>query len=74
MIWRQPRDMFVSNYANHIVYEIYTHSENIYFIQNKETLKIECVKNISNSNRNETLPCVWGGEGGQTVLQDKRLS
>ena len=74
LIWRQPREMNVLNYANHMVFEVYTNSGYFYFIQDKGSDKIECVRKIWNSDRDETLPCVWGGKGGQDVLQSKRLS
>lgn len=74
LIWRQPREISVLNYPNHMVYEIYTNSGFQYLVQDKTTEKIECVKKILFNDRDEGLPCLWPGERGQTILSDKRLS
>lgn len=73
LIWRQPREMNVLNYSNHIVFEIYTNNGYLYCIQEKASGNVEFTKKMWDSDRNEALPCLWSGKGGQDVLQAKRL-
>lgn len=69
LIWRQPREMSVLNYANHIVYEIYTNNGYVYVSQNKDTQKIEvqngfsisvssfgCSKSGDNESEKDVIP------------------
>jgi hypothetical protein len=54
-----------------MVFEIYTNNGFIYFVQDKGSEKVECVKKIYENDRNETLSHLWTGEGRSNVLQDK---
>ena len=73
VIWRQSREISVSNYPNHLVYEIYTNSGYLYCIQAKEGEKIECVKNIDDIIRNEALSNLWRRNGAQPTIQNQKL-
>ena len=81
LIWRQPREISVMNYANHMVYEVYTNNGFLYFVQEKETQKVECIDRTrfdgsfkkENLNRDEDVQSVWGDQGRQTVLPIERL-
>lgn len=47
LIWRQSRDISVMNYANHMVYEIYTNQGYFYISHNKLTDQLSVLQEKS---------------------------
>lgn len=59
LIWRQSREMYVLNYPNHVVFEVYTNKGYLYFIQDKTTDAIEVINdNKKNIIVDEAVPCL----------------
>ena len=81
LIWRQPREMQVLNYAHHTVYSVYTNTGFQYFVQDKETNHVECLtgsmfdrlSKITSTNRDESVPHLWGSERVQILHTPQRL-
>lgn len=57
LIWRQPREMQVFNYSNHLVYEIATNHKPLYVAYDKTTNTIEVVTD-KNKNQKQFPDCL----------------